>query len=85
MPAPLPIAVLISGGGTTLRNLIERIGAGSLPVEIRVVVSSNPSAQGLEFAKAAGIKTLVVEKKKSLSAAEFSEVIFGACRAVGVE
>ena len=27
MPSPLPIAVLISGGGTTLRNLIEKIRA----------------------------------------------------------
>src|SRR5206468_3541266 len=43
MSAPLPIAVLISGGGTTLRNLIERIRDGSLPVEIRLVISSNPA------------------------------------------
>src|SRR5438045_2923368 len=84
MPAPLTIAVLISGGGTTLRNLIERIRSGSLPVEIRLVISSNPDANGLEFAKAAGVKSLVVEKKKGLSDAAFSEAIFGPCRAAGV-
>lgn len=84
MSAPLPIAVLISGGGTTLRNLIERIEDGSLPVEIRLVISSNPAAKGLEFAAAAGVKSLVVEKKKGSGDDAFSEAIFGPCRAAGV-
>ena len=39
---PLKLAVFISGGGTTLRNLIAKIDAGALPAEICVVVSSNP-------------------------------------------
>lgn len=81
----LPIAVLISGGGTTLRNLLDRISAGLLPVEIRLVVSSNPQARGLHYATEAGIHTLVVEKSKSIDAEEFSEQIFGACRAVNVK
>ena len=85
MSAMLPIAVLISGGGTTLRNLIEKIQAGTLPVEIRLVISSNPDAAGLRFAEAARIPTLVVEKTKALSAEEFSEGIFGPCRAAGVQ
>jgi len=84
MSAPLPIAVLISGGGTTLRNLIEQIQSGSLPVEIRLVISSNPSAKGLEFAAVAGLKSLVVERKKGLSADAFSNAIFGPCRVAGV-
>jgi phosphoribosylglycinamide formyltransferase 1 len=84
MSSPLPIVVLISGGGTTLRNLIEKIQAGVLPVEIRLVISSNPAAQGLKFAAAAGIRTLVLEKK-SLSAAEFSDAVFGPCRAADVK
>jgi phosphoribosylglycinamide formyltransferase 1 len=85
MPASLPIAVLISGSGTTLRNLIERIQAGTLPAELRVVISSNPQAAGLRFAAEAGIPTRVVEKTKSLTAEEFSEAIFAPCRAAGVQ
>src|SRR5437868_14080612 len=81
----LPIAVLISGGGTTLRNLIERIEAGLLPVAIRLVISSSPTAKGLEFARLARLKSLVVEKKKGLSDQEFSEAIFDPCRAAGVQ
>jgi len=80
----LPIAVLISGGGTTLRNLIEKVKLESLPVEIRLVISSSANARGLEFAAAAGIPTLVVEKSKPLSDGEFSEAIFGPCRKAGV-
>ena len=85
MSAPLPIAVLISGGGTTLRNLIERIKAGALPVEIRLVISSSSQAGGIQYATAADIPTMIVEKKKSVSDEEFSEAIFGPCRAAGVQ
>jgi len=35
MPARLPIAVRLSGGGTTLVNLLTEIGAGSLPATVR--------------------------------------------------
>ncbi len=85
MSSPLPIAVLISGGGTTLRNLIEKIRAGALPVEICLVISSNPQARGLQYAADAGIPSLVVEKKKSVSEADFSAAIFGPCRAAKVQ
>lgn len=80
----LPIAVLISGGGTTLRNLIENIRADTLPVEIRLVISSSPTARGLDYAREANIPTLVVEKNNLISDAAFSEAIFGPCRAAGV-
>jgi phosphoribosylglycinamide formyltransferase 1 len=81
----LRFAVLISGGGTSLRNLIAKMREGKLNAEICLVVSSNPLAKGLEFAKEAGIKTLVVEKKKELSPEAYSEATFGPCRAAGAE
>jgi|SRR6476660_6465949 len=85
MSTSLPIAVLISGGGTTLRNLIEKIRDGALPVEIKLVISSSPGARGLDFARTAGIPTLVVEKTKGLSAEQFSEAVFAPCRAADVK
>jgi phosphoribosylglycinamide formyltransferase 1 len=42
---PFRIAVLISGGGTTLRNFIEKIAAGRLPVELAMVVASTPACR----------------------------------------
>lgn len=81
----MPIAVLISGGGTTLRNLLAKIEAGNLPIDIRLVVSSNSAARGLQYAAEAGIPSLVVEKSKATTDAAFSEAIFGPCREAGVQ
>jgi phosphoribosylglycinamide formyltransferase 1 len=85
MSASLPIAVLISGGGTTLRNLLEKIEADELPVEVRLVISSNRDARGLQYAADAGIPTVVVEKSAATSAEAFSEAVFGACRRADVK
>lgn len=82
---PLRIAVLISGGGTTLRNLIEKIDAGSLDVEIRLVLSSTRKAGGLQFAEEAGIPTAVVAGKDFGSQDEFSAAVFDRCRQAGVD
>ena len=82
---PLSLAVLISGGGTTLRNLINKIASGDLSAEIRLVVSSNRRARGLEYAEQAAIPTRIVERQASSSDADFSAAIFGPCRDVGVD
>jgi phosphoribosylglycinamide formyltransferase 1 len=74
------IAVLISGGGTTLHNFIEKIAAGTLPVEISLVVSSSEAARGLQFAANVGIPTAIVERKAFASQDSFSGVIFDHCR-----
>jgi len=78
------IAVLISGSGTTLRNLIRKIGRREVDVDIRLVISSNPSAAGLQFAKEAGIETLIVQHGEHTSAESFSNAIFMPCRAQDV-
>jgi phosphoribosylglycinamide formyltransferase-1 len=52
------IAVFISGGGRTLRNLVSEIRAGRLPAEIVQVVASKP-CPGLDFAKSEGIEASV--------------------------
>jgi len=82
---PLRLAVLISGGGTTLRNLLERINAGRLAAQVVTVISSNPAARGLEFARAAGISVHVVERSSYADLATFSEAIFAPCRAAGAQ
>ena len=60
----LPVTVLISGGGTTLKNLLDRKERGELPVEFRLVISSNPTAKGLAYAEQAGIATRVIRRKQ---------------------
>jgi phosphoribosylglycinamide formyltransferase-1 len=82
---PLPIAVLISGGGTTLRNLIARQCNEQLPIDIRLVISSSPTAKGLQFAAEANIPAHVIEKTKKLTPAEYEQRNFALCRAAGVK
>jgi formyltetrahydrofolate-dependent phosphoribosylglycinamide formyltransferase len=82
---PIRLGVLLSGGGTTLQNFLDRIGAGRLRAEVVVVGSSRADALGLERARQAGVPTVVVERKACASRAEFSARLFDACRAARAE
>jgi len=84
-PTPFRIVVLISGSGTTLRNLLQHIDAGRLGVEIPLVVSSNPKATGRQFADDASIPYEVIERRAFSSQDAFSAAVFDRCRAVGAE
>ena len=58
------VAVLISGGGTNLQAIIDRLAAGELPhVELALVVSSRKNAGGLDRADRAGIKHVYIGKE----------------------
>jgi len=76
-----PIAVLISGGGTTLQNLIDRISDGRLPARIVQVVSSRRGARGVDRAREAGLPVEIVERTAFSSTEAFSERTFALCRA----
>jgi len=80
--SPLRIAVLISGGGTTLENLIRCRDEGSLDVDIARVISSNPDARGLEIAVRHNIRKACVDWEKDGSPAECSQRLFDLCREV---
>jgi phosphoribosylglycinamide formyltransferase-1 len=56
----LPVVVLISGTGSNLRAIAAQAGVGTLPVDIRAVVSDRAEAPGLAWAAAAGLETAVV-------------------------
>src|ERR1700733_13493922 len=81
--SPLRLAVLISGGGTTLRNLLDKIAVRTLDAKIELMISSSAKAGGLEFARAAGIPTAVVSQNDYGSPEEFSEAVFERCRQAG--
>ncbi len=82
---PIRLAVLISGGGTTLKNLIEKIASGTLSAEIKVVISSRSDAAGMEFAKSADIPVQVVDHSSCSDIDNFSQQIFQHCRDADVE
>ncbi len=53
-------AILISGSGTNLQAFIDRVGAGELDLDLRLVFSNRPEAFGLERARRAGIPTACI-------------------------
>ena len=58
------VAVLISGGGTNLQAIIDRLAAGELPhVELALVASSRKNAGGLDRADRAGIRHVYIGKE----------------------
>ena len=67
----LPIAILISGRGTNMRVIAERAAAGNLPVDVRVVVSDQPAAEGLKTAAAMNIATRILEPRKFADRASY--------------
>lgn len=85
MHDPIRLAVLLSGSGTTLQNLLDRIAAGLLRADIAVVVSSKTDAFGLTRARQANLATFVVERNRCASRVEFSDRIFAPCREAGVD
>jgi phosphoribosylglycinamide formyltransferase-1 len=85
MTQPIQLAVLLSGGGTSLQNLIDRVADGRLNARIVCVVSSKGDAQGVERARRANIPAYVVERKSCASREEFSARILDHCRAAGAE
>ena len=61
------VAVLVSGGGTNLQALIDKIAAGEIPeAEIVKVISSKEGAFALERAAAAGIPGAVAETQDAV-------------------
>ena len=84
---PTRLAALISGGGTTLLNLLDRIDAGQLDAEVVLVVSSRGDASGLPRIRRRSptLPVRVLGRAEESDARRRSELIFRNCRDVGAE
>ena len=67
-PRRLELAILISGGGTTMANLADRIREGRLDARISIVVSSRSAVEGISRAGDRGLETVVLARKRFLGA-----------------
>ena len=79
------LGVLVSGRGSNLQAIIDRIADGYLPLEIAVVISDYDDAYALERAKQAGIPTVAVVRKQCASKEEFEAKITVALESYGCE
>ena len=77
MPASktLNLAVLISGSGTTLQNLIDKINDKTLNARIQIVISSSPDAYGVKRAEQYNIPVAIVQHKDYNNSEIFSNTI----------
>jgi phosphoribosylglycinamide formyltransferase-1 len=83
-PAPLRLAVMLSGAGRTLANLLDHIRAGRLPASVAVVISNRVGAGGVAIAEAAGIPP-VVHPRAGRPVADWSRELFDVSRSFRVD
>jgi phosphoribosylglycinamide formyltransferase-1 len=76
---PIRLAVCVSGGGTTLQNLIDLIRARKLRASIVQVVASRPRIGAIPKAEAAGIP-LALASRTAKSPAELGASVFDPIR-----
>lgn len=82
---PLKIGVLISGSGSNLQAIIDRIAEGFLNAEIVLVISSRPDAYGLERAAKAGIPSIALNREVYKDAQAANKQIADALKEAGAE
>jgi len=71
----LNVAILISGSGTTLQNLIDKINNKALNARIQIVICSSPDAYGIKRAEQNNIPVAIVQHKDYSQSETFSNTI----------
>jgi phosphoribosylglycinamide formyltransferase-1 len=82
---PLRLGVLISGGGTTLKNLVAEKNAGRLPIADPYVIASREDCGGVAWAREQGFRVEIISRGNFPSSELFSETIFEALRTADVD
>lgn len=82
----LRVAVMVSGGGTNLQAIIDRVADGTITnTEIAVVISNNYGVKALDRASAAGIPALTVSPKDYKDRATFNQALLTTVDAYDVD
>ena len=63
MSASFRLGILVSGRGSNMRSVVSGIQDGSVNAETAVVISNKENAPALEFARNAGIPTVVIDHR----------------------
>jgi formyltetrahydrofolate-dependent phosphoribosylglycinamide formyltransferase len=74
--SPINLAVLVSGSGTTLQNLINRVAARELNAKISIVIGSREGLLGIERARKANLPCCAINRKSFPDVASFSRAVF---------
>lgn len=83
-PAKVPVAVLLSGNGTTMAALLYRARLPDCPYRIVLVASNVPDAPGLKLAAAEGIATFARDHR-GMTRERHEDIMDAALRASGAQ
>jgi phosphoribosylglycinamide formyltransferase 1 len=70
------VAVLLSGSGRTLANLLEHTGADDCPIEIVHVISTRGEVAGNDIARNAGVPLDIIRRRTYDDSASFNNALF---------
>ncbi len=69
------IAFLVSGSGTNMQNLIQKIKSGEIRAEAAIVISNKPGVKALDRAKELGVPSKVISHKDYATRELFDEAL----------
>jgi phosphoribosylglycinamide formyltransferase-1 len=72
------IVLLISGRGSNMEAIVQRCAADGWPAQVVAVISNRPQAKGLDFARAHGIATAIVDHKHYTLRSDFDAALAAA-------
>ena len=82
----LKVAVCVSGGGTNLQAIIDRVKDGTITnTELVLVISNKPGAHALDRAAEAGIPSAVIEPKAYESREDFGAAMIDELKKAGAD
>ena len=81
---PIRLAVLASGSGSTLQNLLDRIAEGRLIASVVQVIVSKPGVGAIDRAERAGLPVAVV-RRRDLTPDAYEAALFGPIREAGAD
>jgi phosphoribosylglycinamide formyltransferase-1 len=69
------LGILISGRGSNLKAIIDAIEQKQLDASIAIVISNRADAPGLDYARKAGIDTLVISHKRFTTREDYDRAL----------
>ena len=81
----IALGILISGRGSNMDALIKASQSNKIDAEVRVVISDQPTAKGIEIAKSYGITTFSLDVNSYPTKKDYEQVVIRALKGCGVD
>lgn len=82
------IAILFSGSGTNLENLLEKLHLkefGKIKIEVSATICNNPNAKGIQRSQKYGIEPTIIDHKEYKTREEFDAKLLDEIRKSGAQ